>query len=190
MPILVTGGARSGKSGFAEALARKMGTEGIYIATCQALDGEMAERIKRHREDRARESFAWTTIEEPLLAAEVLDRLAAADRSGSVVLLDCVTLWLTNWLLRTEEEEDGAGRLTREIERLLEAAERYPHPLIMVTNEVGDGIVPSYPLGRKFRDEAGRLNARLARICERVFLVTAGIPIDLKELEFRFEDGL
>lgn len=201
MAIMVTGGARSGKSRFAEAYAKRAGSRGIYIATCQPYDEEMKDRIALHQADRDQPDFQWETIEEPFSVAERLDKLAEQFRLESdtahrksegwqppVILVDCLTLWQTNWLLRVEEDTNGASILDREQKRLAESAARYPFPLIFVTNEVGDGIVPTYPLGRRFRDEAGRLNQRMAGICERVFLVTAGIPVELKSIAFRLED--
>ncbi|GKU78773.1 bifunctional adenosylcobinamide kinase/adenosylcobinamide-phosphate guanylyltransferase [Paenibacillus sp. L3-i20] len=187
MAILVTGGARSGKSRFAENYASRVSSNGIYIATCQPYDEEMKERIHQHRIDRHTTGFEWETMEEPFQAAELLNKLAKRP-NVSLVLLDCLTLWLTNWLLRYEEGENNELNLQAEVDRLIEAIERFPYKLIIVTNEVGDGIVPVYALGRQFRDEAGRLNQRIAAICDRVFLVTAGIPVDLKAIAFRWED--
>ncbi|MHA6484274.1 bifunctional adenosylcobinamide kinase/adenosylcobinamide-phosphate guanylyltransferase [Paenibacillus sp. strain BS8-2] len=193
MAILVTGGARSGKSSFAERYARSISHEGIYLASGRAYDSEMEERISQHRLDRELQSgMNWTTIEEPYAVAAWLQqrtKLHSQQQQESfqpVVVMDCLTLWLTNWLLL--EEEDCTVDIQQEVERLIAAIAAYPWPLILVTNEVGDGIVPSYPLGRRFRDEAGRLNQRIAAICEKVFLVTSGIPIDLRSIAFRFED--
>lgn len=201
MAILVTGGARSGKSRFAEEYAKQIGSRGIYIATCQSYDEEMKERIDLHRADRNRSDFQWETIEEPVSLAERLERLAeqisaeqaAASRESAhwqapVVLVDCLTLWLTNMLFHAEGRSDEAAIIKSECYRLTVSAASYPFPLILVTNEVGDGIVPAYPLGRQFRDEAGRLNQRMAEVCDRVFLVTAGIPVELKSIAFRWED--
>lgn len=201
MAILITGGARSGKSRFAEQYAARLGDSGVYIATCQPYDEEMKERIRLHIQDRESSGFRWETKEAPLEAAELLRKLAlryTAEREISIeagkawtappVLLDCVTLWLTNWLLRTEEEIDGADKLAQQTEDFIDAVRHYPFPLLLVTNEVGDGIVPEYALGRRFRDEAGRLNQRLASVCDRVFLVTAGIPVELKSIAFRWDE--
>ncbi|MBH5316497.1 bifunctional adenosylcobinamide kinase/adenosylcobinamide-phosphate guanylyltransferase [Paenibacillus sp. GSMTC-2017] len=205
MAVLVTGGARSGKSRFAESYASRVSGSGIYIASCRPYDDEMKDRIERHREDRLRAGFEWETIEEPFQVAERLDLLKKqfSERSSEVdsgvrgnssttptqiVLLDCLTLWLSNWLLKYEQDDDGATKLREEVDRLIEAIEKFTYPLVIVTNEVGDGIVPAYALGRQFRDEAGRLNQRIAAICERVFLVTAGIPVDLKAIAFRWDD--
>lgn len=192
MAILVTGGARSGKSGFAEQYALRTGGRGVYIATCQPYDEEMAARIDRHRDERTASGFQWETIEEPYEAADLLDVLKRRFTEENaaqppVVLLDCLTLWLSNWLLRLEHEAQREERLEEAVLRLLTAVRDFSYPLIMVTNEVGDGIVPTYPLGRWFRDEAGRLNQRAAAICERVFLVTAGIPLELKTAAFKWE---
>jgi len=192
MAVLVTGGARSGKSSFAEQYAMRLGESGVYIATCQPFDEEMKERVKRHQQTRDTAGFSWSTIEEPFEAAGLLNKLAAgysaASEAAPVVLLDCLTLWLTNWLLRIEHEGLGDSRLVHEMDKLAAAIKAYPSPLVVVTNEVGDGIVPEYALGRIFRDEAGRLNQLAAACCDRVFLVTAGIPVDLKAIAFKWED--
>lgn len=194
MAILVTGGARSGKSAFAEQYAKRSGARGIYIATCQSYDEEMTERIGKHRMDRIESGFYWDTLEEPYNAAERLTQLgeqftteAQNGLEPPVVLLDCLTLWLTNWLLGADHELLEENRLEAEAAKLLEAIRNYPFGLIIVTNEVGGGIVPAYPLGRLFRDEAGRLNQQVAALCERVFLVTAGIPVELKSQAFRWD---
>lgn len=194
MGILITGGARSGKSAFAEQYAKHSGTHGIYIATCQSYDDEMKERIGKHRLDRNVSGFQWETMEEPYEVSDILfhlsEKFAREAKEGEkppIVLLDCLTLWLTNWMLRIDHESLGDSRLEEENKKLLEAIAKFPYLLLIVTNEVGDGIVPAYPLGRVFRDEAGRLNQRVAAISERVFLVTAGIPIELKALAFRWD---
>ncbi|MFF2482546.1 bifunctional adenosylcobinamide kinase/adenosylcobinamide-phosphate guanylyltransferase [Paenibacillus sp. NPDC058071] len=202
MAILVTGGARSGKSAFAEQLASRLAEEGVYIATSQAFDKEMAARIGKHRADRASAAFPWTTVEEPIELVRELNRLAQTfgteqRESGCippVVLVDCLTLWLTNVLLLEEQKKEQQSDwidgewLNGQIASLVEAVKQYPYPLVLVTNEVGDGIVPSYPLGRRFRDEAGRLHQAIAADCDRVFLVTAGIPVELKAIAFRWDD--
>ena len=194
LAILITGGARSGKSAFAEQYAYRTGESGIYIATCQAYDEEMRDRIGRHRRDRDESGFLWRTVEEPLEVDRLLAKLeqeikefTSRGNKPPVVLLDCLTLWLTNWMLRAESEGVNESRLEEESERLLQAVREYSYPLILVTNEVGSGIVPSYPLGRQFRDAAGRLNQQVAAVCDRVFLVTAGIPVELKSQAFRWE---
>ncbi|MFF2089124.1 bifunctional adenosylcobinamide kinase/adenosylcobinamide-phosphate guanylyltransferase [Paenibacillus sp. NPDC058174] len=202
MAILVTGGARSGKSSFAEQLAARLGRRGIYIATSRVWDEEMAERIEKHKLGRNKTGFQWRTIEEPLELAQTLQQLTRdAESAGPsidkgerpVVLVDCLTLWLSNWLLLAEEKKGEHSEIDRgewlepQTQLLLEAIAAFPYPLVLVTNEVGDGVVPPYPLGRIFRDEAGRLNQRIAAISERVFLVTAGIPVDIKALAFQWD---
>lgn len=163
---LVLGGARSGKSRYAEALVRDAGG-GIYLATAQALDDEMAARIARHRAERGN---AWTTIEEPLELAAALERNAQA---GRPILVDCLTLWLSNLM--------GAGRAgERETARLIAVLKALPAPVVLVSNEVGLGIVPDNALARAFRDEAGRLNQAVAAAAGRVVLLAAGLPLVLK----------
>ena len=167
---LVLGGARSGKSAFAqgaaEALAAQTGGRLVMIATAQAFDAEMVERIARHREDRG---SAWTTVEAPLDIAGALARLGAND----VVVVDCLTLWLSNLLL--EERDLAAAAL-----ELVVAAERFEGALWLVSNEVGFGIVPDNALARRFRDEAGRLHQALAKTAGAVTLVMAGLTLALK----------
>ena len=162
---LVIGGARSGKSGYAERQALAAGLPVIYLATAQALDAEMAERIAHHR---ARRPAGWRSVEEPVALADALAREAASD---ACVLVDCLTLWLTNVLL--------AGR-DAEIDRFLAALPALPGRILLVSNEVGWGIVPENALARRFRDEQGRLNQRVAAACDRVTLVAAGLPLSLK----------
>lgn len=163
---LVLGGARSGKSRYAEALVRDAGG-GIYLATAQALDDEMAARIARHRAERGN---AWTTIEEPLELAAALERGAQA---GRPILVDCLTLWLSNLM--------GTARaVERETARLIAVLKTLPVPVVLVSNEVGLGIVPDNALARAFRDEAGRLNQAVAAAAGRVVLLAAGLPLVLK----------
>lgn len=186
MAVLFTGGARSGKSRFAEAYAASLGNEGIYIATSQLGDDEMRVRAERHRQRRGESGFSWRTVEEPYQLNKLL-----AEADGSIMLIDCLTLWLTNWLLKYESEDDPEAMVTAKVEELAELMSRLPGHVLAVTNEVGSGIVPEYPLGRQFRDLAGFMNRRIAAVCDKVFLVTAGIPIELKSLSYRFpgEDG-
>jgi adenosylcobinamide kinase / adenosylcobinamide-phosphate guanylyltransferase len=163
---LVIGGARSGKSGFAERLIVGSGRPRRYIATAEAWDDEMRDRIARHRRDR---TGNWTTVEAPLtLAAALAD--AALDEA---VLIDCATLWLTNHLLADHD-------LAAETDRLVTATARCPAPVVIVSNETGWGIVPENPLARRFRDEQGRLNQRLAAEAQLVVTVIAGLPMVLK----------
>lgn len=193
MIIMVTGGARSGKSSFAESWCMKHSDSGsgLYIATAQAFDEEMEERIQLHRDQREESGFKWTTLEEPLHLPELLSTSNQAGSSSPVVLVDCLTLWLSNVLLNDEEgdasekESRTESRTESSIRQLVEAVSGYSGQLVLVTNEVGSGIVPEYKLGRQYRDLAGRLNRSIAAIADQVFLVTAGIPIELKSREYR-----
>lgn len=165
--VLVLGGARSGKSAFAEHLARQGGRERIYLATAEAGDGEMAERIARHRADRGE---GWMTIEEPLSVAATL---ASHAGPGRVVLVDCLTLWLSNVML--------AGRdIAAESAVLCAALTAVRGPVVLVSNETGLGLVPETPLGRVFRDAQGRLNQAVAQVAGNVVFVAAGLPLRLK----------
>lgn len=165
--VLVLGGARSGKSHTAQTLAEAASRERIYIATAQGLDEEMQARIARHRQER---DASWTTIEAPFDLAQTIQRETAP---GRVVLVDCLTLWLSNILLAERDAE-------REATLLIETIRAAAGPLLLVSNEVGQGIVPATALGRLFRDEQGRLNQRVAEACDAVIFVAAGCPILLK----------
>lgn len=191
MAILVTGGARSGKSSFAEQLAAHRYERGIYIATSEARDHEMEARIAKHQADRAQSGFRWQTLEEPLHLTNCLRMLKAegeSNMSGTVVLVDCLTLWLSNWFFKLEVEHRGSEQLHMLFAELADEVQNYPYPLLFVSNEVGDGIVPGDALSRSYRDEAGRLNQAIAKVCEQVFLVTAGIPVELKRLAYRWDE--
>ncbi|WP_043341327.1 bifunctional adenosylcobinamide kinase/adenosylcobinamide-phosphate guanylyltransferase [Belnapia moabensis] len=164
--VLVLGGARSGKSRQAEALVESWPAPWTYIATAEPFDDEMAARIAEHRARRPEE---WVTLEAPRDLPEVLAGVPA----GRPVLVDCLTLWLSNLLL-AERDLEAEG------ERLAEVLERRAGPVALVSNEVGWGIVPETPLGRRFRDAQGRLNQRMAAAADRVVLVVAGIPVAIK----------
>lgn len=164
---LIFGGARSGKSALAERRAANSGLEVIYIATAAAGDEEMTRRIAHHRQRRPGE---WRTVEEPVQLAAALRTEASPQRC---LLVDCLTLWLSNLLL-------GAG-LEPERSRLLETLAILPGRIILVSNEVGWGIVPMNELSRRFSDEQGRLNQAVASVCDRVTLVAAGLPLELKQ---------
>ena len=165
--LLVLGGARSGKSGFAQRAAEESGLQPLYLATGQAFDGEMAERIARHRGERGAH---WGLCEEPL---ELVAALAREARPGRIVLVDCATLWLSNAMHRGRDVDAESA--------LLAAALASPAaPVIVVSNEVGAGIVPDNAMARRFRDAQGRLNQMLAQACDRVVLVAAGLPLLLK----------
>jgi len=161
----VLGGARSGKSRYAESLIAALPPPWVYVATAEAGDDEMAERIKSHRERRG---VQWRTIEAPRELAKALSAC-----SDGPVLIDCLTLWLSNLMLAEANIEEE----TAQLEKTLVAAHG---PVVLVANEVGSGIVPSYPLGRRFRDLQGVLNQRIAVRAERVILMVAGLPLLLK----------
>jgi adenosylcobinamide kinase / adenosylcobinamide-phosphate guanylyltransferase len=162
---LVLGGARAGKSRFAEGLIERTTRPALYLATAEPRDEEMRARIAMHR---TRRGAQWTTVEEPLELVNIL--LAEATRP---VLVDCLTLWLSNLM--------GAKRdIGFEIERLLAALPQAQTPVVMVANEVGLGIVPDNPMAREFRDHAGRLNQGVARLAQRVVFMAAGLPLALK----------
>ena len=169
MRTLILGGARSGKSALAERLARESGQAVIYIATAQARDAEMAARIAHHRNRRPAH---WQSVEEPLALANALRAYARADRC---VLVDCLTLWLSNLLGDADDK-----RFARECEALLDVLPALPGELLFVSNEVGLGVVPMGELTRRFVAEAGRLHQAMAAGCERVLFVAAGLPLPLK----------
>jgi adenosylcobinamide kinase/adenosylcobinamide-phosphate guanylyltransferase len=165
--VLVLGGARSGKSAYAEALVEASALEPVYLATAEAGDAEMAERIAVHR---ARRGPAWRTIEEPQRLEAALIGTA---RPGRAVLVDCLTLWLSN-LTFSGADLEGRAR------ELCATASGLPGLLVLVSNEVGMGLVPDTPLGRRFRDAQGRLNQAVARVASSVVFVVAGLPLVLK----------
>ncbi len=191
--ILILGGARSGKSTFADRLAASSRRSVAFIATATACDDEMRERIARHRASRPQ---GWPTLEEPL---HLVRTVRQAAELADVLLLDCVTLWLGNMLSQEpgqydkiggrEEEFNTTGMLVddramKEIEALLVVLKSLgPYKtLIVVTNEVGLGIVPANPLGRLYRDTLGYVNQRLAQAADRVYLMVAGMAVDIKRL--------
>jgi adenosylcobinamide kinase / adenosylcobinamide-phosphate guanylyltransferase len=165
--LLVLGGARSGKSAYAQCLAETYGSERLYLATAQAGDEEMAARIARHRADRG---HGWATLEEPI---EVARALGAQARPGRVVVVDCLTLWLSNLMLAGREPVAA-------IAGLAEAIGALAGPAILVSNEVGLGIVPEHKLGREFRDWHGRANREIAQACDAAVFMAAGLPVQLK----------
>jgi adenosylcobinamide kinase/adenosylcobinamide-phosphate guanylyltransferase len=164
---LVLGGARSGKSAFAEKLIGDSGLARIYLATAAAGDDEMKARIAHHLIQRGE---GWTTIEEPLALVDALTREAI---HGRVVLVDCLTLWLSNLMLAERDPDIEARRPTRFL-----AVAKYP--VVLVSNEVGLGLVPDTPLGRRFRDAQGRLNQIVAACVPNVVFIAAGLPLWLK----------
>lgn len=161
---LVLGGARSGKSRYAESLLADLGGRRTYLATAAPGDAEMAERIRDHR---ARRGAGWITREEPLEIAPAILEIPGP------ILIDCLTLWVSN-LMAAGADSDAAA------ERLLVALRREGGPILLVSNEVGLGIVPDNPLAREFRDRAGRINQRVAAAADRVVFIAAGLPLALK----------
>lgn len=164
--ILITGGARSGKSRFAESVTQSLGSPAIYIATAEARDAEMSERIARHQERRGAE---WSTLSEPLALTQAL----RDSDGGPPRLVDCITLWLTNLML-------AEGDWEREVAALVDLVPRLAAPVVFVTNEVGAGIVPENALARAFRDAAGLSNQRIAEACDELWLCVAGHPLKVK----------
>lgn len=181
MKELIIGGARSGKSALAERRAAESGLAVTYVATAQSGDEEMARRIAHHR---ARRPAGWGCVEEPLHLAATLERLAAPD---ACLLVDCLTLWLSNLLFAgraAAQAEAGEAidcpLLRAETDALIELLPHLPGRVILVSNEVGWGIVPMHPVSRLFADEQGRLNQRVAAACDAATLVAAGLPVALK----------
>ena len=181
--ILITGGARSGKSTYAEETALKIGGSILYVATSIPFDDEMKARVQKHRERRP---SGWSTLE---AYKDMDEHLRKSLEGKSGVLLDCITVMVTNLVLEVfkdidhiqpEEIEEAEAYAGREITRLLEAARRAEVPFILVTNEVGMGIVPEYPSGRVFRDVCGRINQVLARAADEVYFCVSGIPMKIK----------
>lgn len=166
---LVLGGARSGKSSFAEALAQQSGRAKIYCATSQVWDDEMGARVETHR---ARRGEDWRLVEEPLALAATIARYAGSE---TCLLVDCLTLWLTNLMMAEREIEPEMDNLLAVLSGLQDDAS-----VLLVSNEVGQGIVPMDPMARAFRDHAGRLHQRLAAQLPHTWFVTAGLPQKLK----------
>lgn len=169
--IYITGGARSGKSRYAQSLAEACPGPLLYVATAAVQDVEMAERVRLHQAERGER---WCTLEEPLWLAE---GLPAASAGQGALLLDCVTLWLTNLLFHFGEE---TAPVLSEVDRFIAALPRLQAPLFLVSNELGCGIVPEHRLGRLFRDLAGSVNQRLAAVSDQAWLVVSGLPLRLK----------
>jgi adenosylcobinamide kinase/adenosylcobinamide-phosphate guanylyltransferase len=180
--ILITGGARSGKSRLAERLAANAGSRVTCVATCEPLDEEMRERIQAHRERRPRH---WVTVEEPLAADEAILRHGP---HSDAVIVDCLGLLVSNILLRQAPDAAYGQRCEEALEcvrRLVQAASLVPARVLVVSNEVGSGLVPDNVLGRIFRDTLGWANQIVAEAAQHVFLTVAGIPVDIKALEER-----
>ncbi|MGB0733737.1 MAG: bifunctional adenosylcobinamide kinase/adenosylcobinamide-phosphate guanylyltransferase [Pontibacterium sp.] len=170
MKTLVLGGARSGKSQHAECLARETGKKLVYVATAQVFDQEMEARVALHK---ARRDEQWTLVESPTELHETLTRISSQD---TCVLVDCLTLWLTNHLL-----DDSLNQaINQTVAALVQQLQDLPGDTIFVSNEVGWGIVPMGELSRRFQDEAGRMNQQFAAACDQVILTVAGIPMTIK----------
>ena len=166
--VLVLGGARSGKTSFAERLAIRAGSSPAYLATAEALDGEMRDRVESHRRGRA---GRFETIEEPLALS---DAIIAASSRHDVILVDCLTLWITNLLVAGEDVSSAVEQLGATLVQLKRSK------IVLVSNEVGLGIVPDNAMARTFRDLAGSAHQRLAEICDDVYFIVAGLPMTLK----------
>ena len=166
--IFVLGGARSGKTSYAERLAMRLGSRPCYLATAEALDGEMRERVATHQRQR---HGRFETIEEPLALSAALER---ASMRHDVILVDCITLWMSNLLGASRDVAGAVDDLVRTLARLEGIR------VILVSNEVGLGIVPDNPLARSFRDLSGSAHQRLAESCAEVYFIVAGLPLTLK----------
>ena len=177
---MVLGGARSGKSLHAEKLAAATGKDVIYIATAQSGDTEMAARIEQHRQQR---DHTWTTVEESIALGAAIEKWSSPQR---VVLIDCLTVWLSNLLFSQPHDYPEVGTIVapdlfhEERQKFLRALEHAAGDVILVSNEIGQGVIPQGAISRFFVDEAGRLNQAAAVICDRAMLVVAGLPLALK----------
>ncbi|SJZ37225.1 bifunctional adenosylcobinamide kinase/adenosylcobinamide-phosphate guanylyltransferase [Selenihalanaerobacter shriftii] len=185
--VLILGGARSGKSSFAEKVAGTLGGKDVtYIATAEANDKEMEERIKKHQEDRPSE---WRTVEEP---KDVAERIAELSQEAEVILLDCLTVLVSNILLQGEEfgtedyqftdGEKKSRKTLAKIEKIASKLQEAEVNIIIVSNELGQGVVPAYPLSRVYRDTVGRANQIIAEVADEVYITYAGLPVEIKEL--------
>ncbi len=168
----ILGGARSGKSRFALELGNRKQGHKIFLATAQAFDAEMAERIEKHKQDRAED---WQSIETAIKLAETLQSLDR-EKKADVIVIDCLTLWLNNLLMLTEDSE----KIIEQIDALMRVIQKLELNIIAVSNEVGLGIVPDNALSRRFRDLAGVLHQKWAAVSDEVYWVTAGIPMKIK----------
>ena len=169
--IFILGGCRSGKSRYAVKLAEGFaGDRKIYIATADPGDDEMKQRIEQHQKERSK---SWTTIEEPILLPEAIDENSP---KSDLILVDCLTLWISNILLETNNMDNTS----KHIERLIQSLANVKCPVILVSNEVGTGIVPENALARRFRDVAGHVNQNVAACSDKVIWMAAGIPVKIK----------
>lgn len=175
--ILITGGARSGKSDYAQLRAEAIAGEHFFVASCPVVDSEMDERIRRHKQDR--QNGKWETIEEEVDLSGVIDRLP----TGSVCLIDCLTLWVNNLMYQSESagKEFAEDEMRLQVKQFLQSAQSFTGTLFCVSNEVGMGVVPDNPLARKYRDCVGRCNRLIAAAADEVILVSCGLPLFLKQ---------
>ena len=169
--VFVIGGCRSGKSAYALQAAEKIpGDRKVFIATCVPQDEEMATRVAKHQKERSQD---WTTVEEPLHLSEAIE---ANSPQADVLLVDCLTLWMSNLLLKIGDEK----QIKESIHRFIDSLENAPHPIVLVSNEVGTGIVPENKLARQYRDLVGSLNQAAAQTADKVVWMVAGIPVIIK----------
>lgn len=180
----ITGGARSGKSSFAEEKAKAKGNNVIYIATAQAFDDEMDHRIKIHKKRRP---TSWTTIEEPMYLSKTMKEIVNNKDFDKyeVILIDCLALLVSNWLPLEEVEKTSdwsnlREKLLGEISSVIDLAKKAKQQVIIVSNEVGSGLVPPYPLGRLYRDLLGEVNQKMAKAAHEVYFAVSGIPLKIK----------
>lgn len=184
--VLVLGGARSGKSAFAEKYVLHAGAKVSYIATAEVLDDEMANRVQYHR--ARRNNGRWFNYEAPYDAAATI--LEAA-KKGEAILFDCLTVYLSNLIYGKDAPEEFNAKYDyayKEIAKLLKAAREVDVPVVFVSNEVGAGIVPATPIGREYRDIAGWVNQQVAKEADKVYYVIAGQAVDVKKMAYKFED--
>jgi adenosylcobinamide kinase/adenosylcobinamide-phosphate guanylyltransferase len=175
--ILITGGSRSGKSAYAQKLAENLPGRRAFVATSPATDAEMRERIRKHRQSRAKPG--WRTIEQQ---TDLLDALKQAE-GFEVILVDCLTLWVNNLMYQAEQNRKKIteGAISRKCREIIHACSQRSGHVLFVTNEVGMGVVPDNALARRFRDLAGRCNQTMAAAAEEVTLMTCGLPLHLKK---------
>lgn len=171
--IFITGGCRSGKSRYALHYANQHFSKKLFLATCEVLDEEMAQRIENHKKMRGPE---WQTVEEPI---DIIDRIKEDGADSEVILIDCLTLWLYNLLMKWDRDL----RIKEETETLIDTLKKSDASSILVSNEVGMGIVPADPLSRRYRDLLGTMNQRIAEALDTVIFMVSGIPIFLKGKE-------
>lgn len=188
--VLVTGGVRSGKSRFAEDLTASFGLPVVYIATATVMDSEMEMRVKIHQQRRPE---SWETVEEPI---EVIKAIASKGSPDKVLMIDCLTLWITNLMFRQElpEDEEAFKKIEEEIldmvRRAAETARQINANMVIVSNESGLGLIPPDRLSRKYQEIVGRANETVAKAADEVYLVVSGIPVEIKEMSKKIYDKM